>query len=385
MTQVGKIALVFSTAVAGSVFLINSGSATRPVSTATWNPQAAARYLDQRQSWWESWPKAARDHGTVCVSCHTALPYALVRPELRAALGESDAAAPEQKLMADVVKRVRAWSEVRPFYGDTTPAGTQKATESRGTEAVLNALILASQDQRAGTISADARLAFSNMFALQEATGEQTGAWAWLNFGLRPWETTNAVYYGAALGAIAVGREPQGFATSPDIQPNLERLRTYLRGHIDQPLWNRLLRRDDPSLFNRAMLLWASANLPNLISNEERRSIVLALWKAQEPDGAWRLSSLGHWREPEGVSFDSTGDGYATGLIAYALEQSGTTPNEPHLARALAWLAQHQDPATGRWLASSLNKKRDPKSNVGMFMGDAATAFAALALTRARR
>jgi squalene-hopene/tetraprenyl-beta-curcumene cyclase len=300
-------------------------------------------------------------------------------------LQESDPTAPERKLIADVVTRVRAWSDVAPFYGDRTPAGTEKAIESRGTEAVLNALIIASRDQHAGVVSAEAHVAFANMFALQRTTGEQAGAWPWLNFGLRPWESVNAVYYGAALAAIAVGMEPGGYAASVDIQPNMERLRSYLRTHIDQSLWNRLLRHDDPNLFNRAMLLWASVRLPSLISSEERRAILAGLLAAQEPDGAWRLASLGHWRVPDGVPVDSSGDGYATGLIAYALEQSDTSPNEPALARALAWLARHQDPGTGAWRASSLNKKRDPQSYVGKFMSDAATAYAVLALARARR
>ena len=45
----------------------------------------------------------------------------------------------------------------------------------------------------------------------------------------------------------------------------------------------------------------------------------------------------------------------------------------------LAWLAAHQDRSTGQIPASSMNKKRDPASDAGRFMSDAATAFAALA------
>src|SRR5437868_954744 len=41
---------------------------------STWNKQAAASYLDARQTWWMHWPKAARDHETFCVSCHTVVP-----------------------------------------------------------------------------------------------------------------------------------------------------------------------------------------------------------------------------------------------------------------------------------------------------------------------
>ena len=51
-----------------------------------WNSKSAAAYLDQRLSWWVTWKTAERDHGTFCISCHTALPYALGRPSLRAAL-----------------------------------------------------------------------------------------------------------------------------------------------------------------------------------------------------------------------------------------------------------------------------------------------------------
>ena len=60
-------------------------SQTRP---AEWDRAAAADYLDGRQACWRTWPVAARDYDTACVSCHTVLPYALARPALRTALGE---------------------------------------------------------------------------------------------------------------------------------------------------------------------------------------------------------------------------------------------------------------------------------------------------------
>ncbi|HEX4682484.1 MAG TPA: hypothetical protein VH277_07250, partial [Gemmatimonadaceae bacterium] len=85
------------------------------------------------------------------------------------------------------------------------------------------------------------------------------------------------------------------------------------------------------------------------------------------------------------TTLDAGSDGYATGLVAYALEEAGTGTTEPHLARALTWLVQHQDQATGMWTATSMNKQRDVNSDVGKFMSDAATAYAVLALTRAQR
>lgn len=381
MRQSSTIAVTGILAVLG-IFL-SSGAAVSHSSPPTWNPQRAASYLDQRQTWWEVWPKSARDHATVCLSCHTALPYALARPELRDILHERELAVPERKLVADVVTRVRSWGEVKPYYGDSTPSGLIKAVESRGTEAVLNALLLAARDNRERAVSVDARQALANMFALQQKSGDQAGAWRWLDLGLRPWESSTSVYFGAALGAVAVGLEPQLYAERPEIQPNLDLLRRYLRSHLDQSLWSQLRRRDDARLLNRAMLLWASARLPKLLSTDERRTIIASLCEAQQSDGSWKSGSLGRWRRATGLGREAAGDGYATGLIAYALEEVGTPPDEPHLARGLGWLASHQDATTGMWSAASLNKDRNPATNVGKFMSDAATAFAVLALGQA--
>src|SRR5215510_10252878 len=92
----------------------------RSAAAQGWDMRAAAAYLDTRQTWWSAWPTAARDHQTACVSCHTALPYALARPSLRAALRENEPTSPERKLIDDVVKRVVMWRDVGPLYPDQT-------------------------------------------------------------------------------------------------------------------------------------------------------------------------------------------------------------------------------------------------------------------------
>jgi hypothetical protein len=66
--------VLFTCALLGSY----AAAAETPVSH-NWNAEAAAHYLDNRAAWWETWPAAQRDHQTVCVSCHTILPYALSR------------------------------------------------------------------------------------------------------------------------------------------------------------------------------------------------------------------------------------------------------------------------------------------------------------------
>jgi squalene-hopene/tetraprenyl-beta-curcumene cyclase len=363
--------------------------ATRPQAVAdpvTWNPKAAAAYLDQRQDWWQKWPSAARDRGTFCVSCHTAATYALGRPALRGALGEAGPSASERALQENVTKRVTMWRDVEPFYPDQT-RGLPKTSESRGTEAVLNALILSGRDARGGSLGDDTRRAFDNLWALQFTKGEQAGGWAWLNFHYEPWEAEGSAYYGAALAAIAVGIAPGGYAASADIQDRMKLLRDFLsRSAATQ------------HLFNRATLLWASTvwaggagkaggagetGGDGILAPEKQRAIVDDLLGVQQDDGGWSMASLGSWKRVDNTPLDVHSDGYATGLVAYVLQAAGDPRAKAQVARALAWLVKHQDPATGAWFATSLNKKRDPASDAGRFMNDAATAYAVLALTKA--
>ena len=338
--------------------------------SSTWNARAAASYLDVRQAWWLKWPTASRDHETSCVSCHTALPFALARPALRETLGEQQAGDAERRLVDNVVKRVQLWRDVDPFYPDQT-RGLPKTSESRGTEAVLNAVILATRDARSGALSADARQAFDNMWALQFRNGDQKGAWAWLNFHNEPWEANGSPYFGASLAAIAIGSAPSGYSSSAEIQDRVAMLRSYLQKGADTV-----------SLYNRVMGLWATGWLPNALTAAQRQSVIDAVFAKQRDDGGWSSSTLASWTRADGTPQDSASDGYATGLVVLALERAGVS--DPRVRRGLDWLSHHQDATTGAWFASSLNKKRDPSTDIGKFMSDAATAYAVLALLSSR-
>src|SRR5262249_2031493 len=67
-----------------------------------WSPTAAAAYLDRRTDWWMAWPQAARDRGTFCVSCHTALPYSLSRASLGQSLADPTPSATHRRLLHNV-------------------------------------------------------------------------------------------------------------------------------------------------------------------------------------------------------------------------------------------------------------------------------------------
>jgi squalene-hopene/tetraprenyl-beta-curcumene cyclase len=379
MTPSAKIAVILACVGTCALSAVASSQPNASRRDTLWNVRAAAAYLDSREAWWLDWPTAARDHETACVSCHTALPYALARPALGESLGERDVVTPERRLVENVVKRVQLWRDVEPFYPDQT-RGLPKTSESRGTEAVLNALILARRDGRAGSLSDDARRAFANLWQLQFRAGDQKGAWAWLNFHYEPWEANGSPYFGAALAAIAVGSAPGGYASTPEIQDRLAPLRSYLQRGVDTV-----------SVFNRVMALWASAELPAVLSPAQRQSVIDTVFSRQRADGGWSMSTLAMWSRGDGTPQDSSSDGYATGLVALTLQRASTgepastvSRTDPRIRRALDWLVKHQDPATGAWSASSLNKKRDPASDIGKFMSDAATAYAVLALMASR-
>lgn len=269
------------------------------------------------------------------------------------------------------------WNAVELYYPDAT-RGVPKTAESRGTESILNALILvshdASRDQPTGNLSHDARLALDHMWAQQLGTGEAKGAWAWLQFHNAPWEG-DSQYCGATLAAITVGTAPGNYRDEVAIRDRITALRDYL-----------VRERDSQILINRVMLLWASTKMPGLLTPLEQQTIILEALSKQQADGGFSLSSfVGGWKRRDHTPLETKSDGLATGIVSFALQLAGVAPGQAQLRRGLVWLMQNQDQTEGRWMAYSLNKQQHLSPETERFMSDAATAYAVLALEQAKQ
>src|SRR5947207_1593946 len=142
-----------------------------PAERSGWNREGAAKYLDERMdAWFANAKKLRTGQGeTTCVSCHTTVPYALSRSVLRRAMHVSSATPQEVRLLEGVARRVETYDAHQPFYDGSEG----KKTESRGTEAVLNALILSSADAERGRRkpSEPTRKALRRLWETQRHTG----------------------------------------------------------------------------------------------------------------------------------------------------------------------------------------------------------------------
>src|SRR5947208_17013981 len=121
-----------------------------------------------------TWPARAKQLQTgqgkaACVSCHTTLPYVLARPALRRAMHVSRPTPQEVRVLEDVTRRVETYDAHQLFYD----SDERKKAESRGTEAVLNALILARVDaeHHRRDASEPARTALRQLWETQRSEG----------------------------------------------------------------------------------------------------------------------------------------------------------------------------------------------------------------------
>ena len=293
----------------------------------------------------------------------------------------------EERVAEQVARRIGYRGDDQPYYDDTEA----KKIESRGVEAVVNAIALTGLDDDAMPSERQPLVAaaMARMWDVQRSDG----AWDWLDFGLEPYEAPDAVFQGATMAAIAAG-SPAGRqagyseaaragiarlsrlpAIAVDraacIQPRVDAAG---RGSPRRPPHGAGARRDHDLTSRRSSAPMADGHSP-----------ISACWRWTRQEAPFA---------PPGTidrALIAQSDGYATGLVVYALRRSGRPVSSPAVRRGQQWLIEHQvpervgDPAWAPWRAYSLNYDREHGGPKGepwrrMFMSDLATAFGVLAL-----
>jgi squalene-hopene/tetraprenyl-beta-curcumene cyclase len=157
---------------------------------------------------------------------------------------------------------------------------------------------------------------------------------------------------------MAIGTAPGWLANLKDetLRAQVERLKMYLR--TETPKQD----------YDRTLLLWAAARLPDLVDTPRRKELVEMVLSKQRPDGGWSIRTFGapeQWgsgnraeklkSEPEFA--DPPSDGHQTGLAIVVLRESGVPAADPRIQKGIEWLKSNQR-ASGRWWTRSLNSEK---------------------------
>ena len=135
-------------------------------------------------AWWANAKTLKTDGGeTRCLSCHTALPYVWARQALRRSQAATPPTPHEQRVLEQVARRVGYRADDQPYY-DHTDA---KKVESRGVEAIINAVVFTGLDGDA--ISSETQPLVSAAMKRLWEVQRPDGAWDWLDFGLEPYQS----------------------------------------------------------------------------------------------------------------------------------------------------------------------------------------------------
>lgn len=300
---------------------------------AEFSLRRAARYLDRAALSWQK----EKDCGT----CHTNFAYLMARPAL------SSVEPPRREVREFFEKMVEVrWKERGPRWdAEVVAAATTLAWNDRSTTGKLHAVT---------------RKALDRMCGLQR----DDGGWDWLKCGWPPMESDD--HYGVTFAALGIALAPERYAETPAAREALAGIRRYLKST------------PSPSHHHRAMVLWASLHVDDLLSDAERQETLRQLLSLQNADGGWTLARLldgwtDHSRKDRKPQDLKSSDGYATGLIVYVARQAGVPPDDSRLRRAVEWLKSNQR-ASGRWFT------RSPTKDARHYITNAGTAYAVLAL-----
>ncbi len=324
--------------------------------------ERAVRALDGAALHWQ------KTHA--CTACHTMLPYLMARPALG---GVSQPSGEVRQFFEEVVAGKR---EAMPAYA---------CHDVEGAVTIGVAAALALNDRgTTGKLHPLTRQALDRMWTLQRTDG----GWEWPFRDTPPLKVTE--HYGVTLAAIAAGMAPDDYTQTPAARAGLDGIRRFLR------------KTPAVTLHERAMTLWASVYVADLLPADAREETLSRLMTAQRPDGGWSLASLvdntadpglkdpdramrikeepGYGTEflayigRDGVYKSALeSDGYATGLVVYVARQAGLSATDVRIQRGVAWLKGHQR-ESGRWFTPS------QAWHTKHLIANAGTAYAVLAL-----
>jgi len=304
----------------------------------TFSPEKSAEYLDAIAAFWMRKSDASKDRHS-CGACHANFAYMMARPLLLKEKPES--------LLAET----RLWMEQQ---ADTLNPQTPHDSRSgkyhfRGAAPTLAAGLVFHDLHTGAELRPTTRKALDKMWAAQRpVAADERHSGPWYNNGGFCWDLSAPELdgnYSAILAAIAVGTAPDGYARG-EKSKEITQLRRYLAKRLSER---------EKDLHAQALCLWAASRLDGLLSATERETLVRSLLATQCSDGGWSLASLGgQWNGP---SQKKVGDGYATGLVVYALRQAGLPAERPEIARGVAWLKKNQR-ASGGWFTPNADRSQ---------------------------
>jgi squalene-hopene/tetraprenyl-beta-curcumene cyclase len=306
---------------------------------AAFSLEKASQALDASALWWQA------KYG--CCHCHANMLYLVARPSLDP-VSKSD-------------------GRVRKFFEQLVLDRWEKKGLRYEPEAVVVAVPLSIHDGRTtGKLHPATRKALDRMISLQRPEGN----WTLVTPDGRRSEVAGekqAFFLGyeqMLFAAIGIAAAPENYAASEPARAALDKIRGYVRNNPPK------------SLHQKGMLIWAASRVEGLIDDEQRQKAIAELFSKQRSDGGWAIEEITPGTrkfDPAKSPREPTSDGYATGLVIYALRQAGVPAADERIRRGVAWLKANQR-QSGRWYVPSFNKR--PNS----VLSNSATAYAILAL-----
>ena len=320
--------------------------------TTQFSAEKADSYLKRGALFWWAQKK--------CVTCHTNYIYGAERPSLTSVLGE-----PEAEVREHFVKSLDDFDKLEGDKREALKNGigpTHTAVITRG---------LVEWDKHVmGSLSDESKRALSLMFELQSPNGSWNNTDCWPPYESSVFQGTTVAVMAAAtapgwLDKVASGEQKDKF------QKSLDYLRTTDPGHD----------------YERILRLWTATRVPELLSDDQKKSLKEVVWNNQNDDGGWSILdfyTLENWPEKSrpralltNADFENPpSDAHMTGLALLILIDTGVEVEDERIVRGVEWLLANQR-KSGRWWTRSLN------TDNYHFITYSATAYALVALHKA--